>query len=254
MRKCLFKMRYWFMLLILAVVILGRPEKTIADESAEGNYEINYFYDVESHLPSDMVTYAISGEKTKLLTVEELGFYKEGYVFEGWRINRSTDNKWYLRNPDGKKGWYDLVNGELPEGYQYALRGNGGVLISPTETGTIRLVGQWGGIEFTVYYHIDEDTDASGSTTTIPYGEETPLYSVNALGFAKEGKIFKGWKLYREIDGKWWMKEENGKRTWGLLEDGKLKEGYDYSLLKDEQKISKAATSGIVHAYAQWGE
>ncbi len=78
------------------------------------------------------------------------------------------------------------------------------------------------------------------------------MYYVSELGFEKEGKEFVGWKLYRELDGKWYARNEEGKGTWAALEDGKLPEGYKYYICKDGRKLTKAATSGIIHAYAQW--
>ena len=215
-------------------------------------YIIYYYEDIDADEPSDQSTTAIYGTGIRIMTIDELGFSNAEEFFEGWRLYREMDDKWYVRSPKGKIGWRELENGQLPEGYVFQLRKNGGVLTQPAPEGNVRLYAQWGGEEFTVVYHEDNDSKALDMTTTITYGELTPLYYVSDLGIEKDGKEFAGWVLYREIDDKWYVKNEDGKGSWIELEDGELPKGYSYYICSDGAKLTKAATSGIVHAYAQW--
>lgn len=218
----------------------------------EGEYIIEYYSEENGETPALETTNGVYGVDIKLLTIEELGFTKEGYVFEGWRINRTVDDKWYLRDETGKCGWYSLNQGALPEGFTFALRNNGGVIGGPAKEGIVRLYAQWGGKEFKVVYHMDMNSDSSGDVTKVIYGELTPLLSINELGFSKENMHFTGWVFFREIDWKWRIKDSEGKSTWKKIDNSKLAKGIEYLLYPEDYQISKAATSGIVHAYAQW--
>ena len=91
-------------------------DKTEIGEAEPEEYTIQYYLDPESSAPSELKTTAIPGETTQLLTLKELGFSKDGYVFEGWRIYREVDNKWYLSDREGNYLWHELKNNELPEG------------------------------------------------------------------------------------------------------------------------------------------
>ena len=230
-------------------------EETLAEEEgvqAEAHeYNIYYYESIDAAEPSDQVTVAVYGTKTKILTIDELGFAQEGKVFEGWRMYRAMDNKWYLRNDNGKNHWTALEDGNLPEGTHWMLRKNGASLTKPAKEGDIYLYAQWGGESFEVFYHEDEDSEASVYTTVVPYGEKTATITIADLGFGQEGKEFAGWKAYREIDNKWYA-VKNGKERWVKLTGGELPEGYKFVLLKDGRNLSKAATSGAVHLYGQW--
>lgn len=231
----------------------SQEESDTEEQNADAHeYTIYYYDDVDAAEPSDQTTTATYGTKTKLLTVKELGFSKDGKVFEGWRMRRDTDNKWYVRLASGKIRWTAVEDGELPEGAHWQLRKNGSSLIKPAKEGDVRLYAQWGGESFTVYYHEDEDSEASATYSVVPYGVKTEMISVSELGFEKEGKEFAGWKAYREIDNKWYAKNADGKARWVRLQNGELPDGFTWILFKDCKKLSKAATSGIVHVYAQW--
>ena len=234
------------------------PEESSDESEAEGQdtdaheYTIYYYDDVDAAEPSDQTTIATYGTKTKLLTIKELGFSQNGKVFEGWRMCRDIDNKWYVRLASGKVRWKALEDGELPEESHWQLRKNGTSLTKPAKEGDVRLYAQWGGESFMVYYHEDEDSEASATYSVVPYGVKTEMISVSELGFKKEGKDFAGWKAYREIDNRWYAKNADGKGKCVKLKDGELPEGFTWAFFKDGRKLSKAATSGIVHVYAQW--
>lgn len=260
-------MKRWIWLLVLGFsVALGlsgcphvtsetAPESTpLATDSTPGQYVIKYYPDVDSETPSSMATAAVTGVKTKIYTVQELGFSKDGYVFEGWRIYREADNQWYVRDDQGKETWLAVENGALPAGFSYAMRKNGSTLTAPATEGTVRLYAQWGGKSFTVVYHPDDNSPALEKTQVITYGESTPMLTLRELGLNRTDASFKGWKLYRELDDRWYLKNAEGKGSWGKLVKGELESGYRFSLSEDGHTLRTATTSGTIHAYAQWSD
>ena len=232
---------------------LDPTEKASVSESDdENNYTIEYYPDVDSSEASSETTLAIAGQETKLLTIEELGFSKDGYGFLGWRINRETDDKWFLRDSNKKSGWYSLVNGKLPEGYTFDLRGDGGVLIKPATEGTVRLFAYWGPKYYIEYYADIDSEEPSSITTEGICGKWTTIETLENLGYDDTDDTFVGWRINRSIDDKWYLKDPNGKSDWYSLEDGELPTGYTFNYRDDGAKFWAPTSSGEVKLYAEW--
>ena len=107
-------------------------------------FTVQYYLDENSSTPSDKTTEVEYGKKTKLFTVSDLGFSKEGQEFKGWIIYRETDDKWYVIDKKTNKGtWVQKTDGKLPEGYEYNLRKDGGTLEKAAKDGIVRLYGSW---------------------------------------------------------------------------------------------------------------
>ena len=258
---------YFTGVLVLLIAVLTSCTGSLEDKTVEGvgaevsdsfqaesgEYIIEYYDDIKSEVPSEMTTKAISGEETKLLSLEELGFSKDGYVFHGWRINRDSDGKWFLRDDKGESHWYDLENGELPEGYSYNLRKDGGTLTSPTTGGKVRLYAEWSSVYKVLYYADVDSFVPSDQTTTGVYGQETKLLTTRELGFSKNGYVFEGWRLYRESDGAWFVKDAETTASWEVLENGELPDGWTFALRNDGGTLIAPTQSGNVCLYAQWG-
>lgn len=231
----------------------GAVVKCGISPSETGSYIVEYYCDVDHNNPSPVTTFGVTGVPTMTATIENLGFSKEGYLFEGWRVYRSEDQKWFLRSKDGKNQWMKLTKeGRLPDDFQYVLMHNARTLKSPAKKGTVKFFAQWGGKEFDVVYHKNETASEEEGRTKVTYGVPTPIMFLKTLQFTNEEKTFQGWKMCREIDGKWWMKNKEGKSSWRALKNGKPDAGFRFVLLKDGQNLTKAATSGKVHLYAQW--
>ena len=101
------------------------------------------------------------------------------------------------------------------------------------------------------YYPIDEKV-LEDYLTTVNFGEKTAVLKLNELNINDEKNSFKGWRLFRELDGKWYLRDEKGREEWMYLDDDKLPSGYEYVLKKDGFTLSKAATSGVVRLYGTW--
>ena len=63
------------------------------------------------------------------------------------------------------------------------------------------------------------------------------------------GKQFVGWKVYRDYDKKWYVKDANGNRYWATS----VPAGGDYALYVDGERIAKTTVNGTTaYFYAQW--
>lgn len=212
-----------------------------------------YHLDLSSEA-SSLITNAPYGTKTTSLTIADLGFRMKQAKFVGWRLYRELDNKWSAKNGKGEVEWVNLKDGKLPEGYTYSLYKDGFPWIKATTSGIVHAYATWEKGVFTVNYHKNETTPASGVTTTVNYGEKTKSYTISQLGFSNGDKKFLGWKLYRDIDSSWSVKAPDESMIWMKLENGTLTEGYSFNIYRDGTEFKTAAPEGNVHAYALWGE
>ena len=230
----------------------GSEMQNNVNREQDNNYFTVYYHlDINAKVDerSTIVTYGVT---TPTLTLEELGYNKENEFFLGWRIYRECDDKWYLSDNSGNREWVQLENGELPEGYNYVLNGDGAAVAKTAPTGNVHFYAQWRKAVYTIYYHIDEESEASNKITNISYGVETRIESINELGWKKKGYVFKGWKAYRDMDDSWLATDVEGNLKWISLIDGSLPEGYDYALYDDAVNVSKTTKYGEVHLYGQW--
>lgn len=105
---------------------------------------------------------------------------------------------------------------------------------------------------YTIYYHKTDTGAANGITTTVAYGVSTATRKAAALGYSKTGYTFAGWKVYREIDDKWYVVNKSGTAAWKKLTNGTLPSGYSFYLYSNGAAVSKNALNGKVHFYATW--
>ncbi len=231
---------------------VNEEDESVSVEEEVNNYTIEYYDDIDATIPAEKTTQAVSGVKTTLLSVDELGFDKVNRSFAGWRLYRDLDNTWYLRCPDGKSRWLSLENGELPNGYSYSLREDGSTTTSPTTGGKLKLYAQWG-YSYTIEYYPDIDSESpSDYTTNAMSGSEVTFLTIEELGFGTDEDSFEGWRLYRDSDNKWYVKNADGNSLWYSLEDNKLPEGYSYSLRNDGSTTTWPTMGGVLRLYAQW--
>ena len=97
---------------------------------------------------------------------------------------------------------------------------------------------------FMISYYLDENAPASEQTTLVEVGVETKTLTVRELGFAVEGKLFKGWKVYREDTKEWKVKNDWADAV--ATED-------DYLYFRDGEMVSKTAEAGVpIRFIATW--
>ena len=192
------------------------------------------------------------GVSTKTKKTGELGIKRSDSIFTGWKAYRDMDDKWLLKDSNGKQSWMNLVKGDLPAGYEFSLLKDGVSLAKTSAGGTVHFYAQWKSKDFTVAYHETDNSDVLSVTTTVPYGVSTRTKTISDLGLESNGKVFIGWKGYRDMDDKWLLKDGNGNQSWMNLNKGNLPAGYEYSLLKDGVSLAKTSAGGTVHLYGQW--
>lgn len=138
------------------------------------------------------------------------------------------------------------------EGYSHAQKKLPAVTVKPTDK-DIEVDVEYVSTRYTVNYHLDENSPASSKKTVVNYGgAKTDLLTISQLGFSKPGYTFVGWKGYREIDGKWYVKDSNGNKTFVKLKNGALPEGYTFYYYKNGGKTRVFAKNGNVHFYGVW--
>ncbi|MBQ3979890.1 MAG: hypothetical protein II634_03755, partial [Lachnospiraceae bacterium] len=102
---------------------------------------------------------------------------------------------------------------------------------------------------FVVYYHADLNAAASGTTTTVTFGVNTKTKTVEELGFASKEKRFLGWRIFREKDQTWRVKDPNGTEGWAKT----LPSGYSYVTYGNGCSVGGTVNAGEnVHFYATW--
>lgn len=215
-------------------------------------YTVRY-HESASAAAMDESTAVTCGAKSKTLTSTQLGFSSDKY-FNGWRCWRDIDNKWWLKDANGKKDWHALnADGSLPVGYSYALLSGGWESAWSANSGDVHLFADWDNRSYTIYYHASDSADAVSETTKVNYAVKTKIKTASELGFSSTGKTFKGWKCHRDQDNKWWA-VKGGKKDWVSQDaNGNLPSGNTYALLSDGWESAHTATTGSAHLYAQWG-
>ena len=103
---------------------------------------------------------------------------------------------------------------------------------------------------FIIYYHLNENAPASDRTTIVSLieGAEKPaLITVRELGFSVEGKLFSGWKIFKEDTAEWRTSDKKWVKA--------LSAGESYFYYKDGTAMDQIGDEGsVIHLYAQWGD
>ena len=237
----------------LLLTAIYSPRVDAADGDA---YSVKY-HETDSSAIAYTETGRVNGSNTETTDYKNFGWQEYGRAFKGWYVCRESDGKYLLKNSVGKVEWKGLEGNALPSGYSYALYSNKSKMNAPAAVpnDVIHFYGQWvDPAGFTVVYH--EDNNAAGTTGAyIPYAnvDNIKTKTIQELGYSTDTRAFKGWRIYREIDGKWLVKDKSsGGVLWQALENGQLDSNYEYNLNGNGTVLKTPATSGKVHLYAQW--
>ena len=219
----------------------------------EDKFVINYHLDRSSPAEGKKTT-VVYGQWSRTLTIDQLKIKKEGYSFVGWQVYREADDKWYVHDKEQNKKMWKKLSDINTSGHkcEFVLYRNGQKVRALSKSGKVHFYGKWDDSKFRVFYHHDLRSDASGLTTLVNYGEGTQTVTCENLGFDSPGKVFAGWRVYREIDDSWYVENEQGVKSFKKLSDNRLPGGYGFVLYKDGAKISALAKDGNVHFYGTW--
>ena len=167
--------------------------------------------------------------------IKKNAYTKTGYSFKGWYAHRSSDDKWYAKNAEGKKSWY--TEEEIKDkGLKKVLISDGASYksLSKVEGDIVKLSAQWKANTFTVSF----DADGGKGTMkpmTYTYGKSQAM---NANKFSRSGYKFGGWYAYRASSKKWYAKKADGTKGW-YSSSVISKNGYTKVVLKDKSSVSK---------------
>ena len=198
---------------------------------------------VDEHAPyTDEIT---------IYTGDALGMNRD-LRFNGWRIQRSMDGKWLVRNAAGDISWAALENGALPEGLTWATADGDYAVSFFASEGEISLYAQWTPFTFDVYYHVEDESPVETTVTHVTYQEATAAVSAETLGLTHGYDAFDGWKA--TLEGNVLAVDAEGEDVWVEPENGALPEGYTLKVLPDCADLSTLTREGDVHLIAQWRE
>lgn len=102
---------------------------------------------------------------------------------------------------------------------------------------------------FTVVYHQNDEAEPAEQTTTVIYGVGADTLTVEELGFRQDGKVFVGWKLYRNDSKSWGIMDQSGDLTW----EDNISDEDTFKLFTNGVFVKATVETGAeLHFYAQW--
>lgn len=187
---------------------IGSGQKYTAGYSTDWDYWLNLgFHDAEYFVFKPFKYYVdLNGDGTYENTVERWGINsvwstfknysttKPGYTFTGWDVGTASGKSDVAKNISTAELEEYLSGGKYYGAYfkDLCFKAN----YTPNT--------------FTIYYHSSDTAAASSTTTKVTYGTSTATKTISELGFSKAGYTFAGWKVYREVDGKYYVQDANG--------------------------------------------
>ena len=101
--------------------------------------EFHIYYHLNEDAPaSEKSTLVPYGTYTPILTVRELGFTSNGKLFAGWKAYWEDEQKWMMKNADGKGRWMDA-----PEGDWFLYKDGVSVAETVSKGSVLHLYAQW---------------------------------------------------------------------------------------------------------------
>ncbi len=210
------------------------------------------YHEDENSEQMPLSTKVTKGSVIKTVKTSDLDLKKAGKIFAGWKAFRALDGKWLISDSDGNCLWENLEGKEPPEGQDFRLLNDKVSIIKRSPGGVIHLYAQWKTRNFTVLYHPGDGEKELNASTTVVFGNRTIIKSIDELNLKKTGYGFNGWKIYRDTDDKWLLKNKAKERKWMKITGNKLPKDYSFVILKDGGSLTKTCSGGTVHLYALW--
>ena len=186
-------------------------------------------------------------------TVKDSSFYRAGYRFTGYTVNRSSDNKWFC---SGDRGWQYADDAEY-YGYNYAIYDPGeehsintawlGSTTSPT---TFTFYAQWEPIH-TVAYDANGGSGSSISSDKLGANE---VFTLKDNDLTREGYDFAGYIVRRSSDNKWFTNSDGWQSQSDIYQNGYI---YSYYYPGESYRMSANWLEDLdeettLTFYAQW--
>ena len=160
----------------------------------------------EGEMKSTTVEY---GESTEL---SECTFTKEGYIFAGWRAQRTSDGKYIgYRNGSSEYEWLDE-----DEVFDYLLYDDEEPIATTVKYGNVKLTAQWIAKE---YAFVTNSGSGVGKAQTYTVAHDH-AFEIPDNGYSKEGYIFDGYTATRSYDDRvFGCRENSDKPEWLYASD-----------------------------------
>lgn len=177
------------------------------------------------------------GESTKL---RECSFTREGYLFGGWRAQRTCDGKYIGR----KNGSEEIEWLDKEDVYDYVLYENEEAIATTVRYGNVKLTAQWIAEQYKIT--LDGGT-GEGEPQTAPVKRDND-FVIPDYGYAKEGFVFDGYTASRAYDNRVYGYRKNSDKPEWLNESDAAKLHH----FRPGDKVKNLTPDGEVTLTAQY--
>ena len=205
---------------IIVIVITFTNHSIVVAVSAEDDnvFLINYYENDEDYYngkASSLTTEVMyGGDAIKTYSIYDLGYQENARVFLYWKAHRDYDDKWYVLDENNNSLWMSLNDGTLPEGYSFCKYANEALVSRTSPSGSVQFIAQWDYEGNPISFYDSDEGSLLSKTVTLKYNVETAIPTAKELGLRNAEKIFIGWKVQREKQQDWRVKNTDGITSW----------------------------------------
>lgn len=158
-------------------------------EATKINYTV--FYDANGGVGEMKSTTVHYGDDTKL---RANSFTREGYVFEGWMAQRTSDGR-YLGYANGSSEFEWLPQSDV---YNYVLYDDEQSVAATVMFGNVRLCAVWTAERYDILFNCGEG-EGDEQSFSVAHDE---VFTIPDNGYVMEGFVFDGYAASRDMDGR----------------------------------------------------
>ena len=159
----------------------------------------------EGEMDSTRVHYGVT------TPIKKCEFTREGYFFDGWRVQRDSDDK-YIGYRFGSKEYEWLSEGEID---RYLLYDDEEPVAETVTHGNVKLYASWVNERYAIDFAAGEG-EGEMESREVAYNEE---YTIPESAFTKEEFVFDGYLATRECDGRTYGYRKNSDQPEWLRPD-----------------------------------
>lgn len=191
-------------------------------------------------------------------TIRNNAFTREGYIFNGWHIKRTSDNKWLYTLSDGSTEWYK--KGSQPSGATLKVYNNGSKskTASTVDGDTIVLYAQWTPHTLTVNYYSNYATSGTLQNSSLSVSASTNVKVLTGT-FQYGTSYSNGLSDYTNTSYLNLLKTgHTATENWNTAANGSGKSVNQYTSFATGQALASALGVDLstgnktVNVYAQW--
>ena len=182
-------------------------------------------------------TTVVYGESTKL---RECGFTRDGYLFGGWRAQRTCDGKYIGRkNGSDEIEWLDKE-----DVYDYVLYEDEEAVATTVRYGNVKLTAQWIAEQYKITMNSGTG-EVEPQTAAVKHDND---YVIPDNGYVKEGFVFDGYTASRSHDNRVYGYRKNSDKPEWLNES----DAASLHHFRPDDKVKNLTPDGTVILTAQY--